>query len=78
MSKGKLIVISGASGVGKGTVLGSMRKRRKELSCSVSATARPPRRGELAAGQRRHVTLRRLDFEDHRRIMRKRQLKVDV
>ena len=47
MSKGKLIVISGASGVGKGTVLGIMMKKRKDLSFSVSATTRDPRPGEI-------------------------------
>lgn len=47
MSKGKLIVISGASGVGKGTVLGILMKKRKDLSFSVSATTRPPRPGEI-------------------------------
>ena len=47
MSKGKLIVISGASGVGKGTVLGIMMKKRKDLSFSVSATTRDPRPGEV-------------------------------
>lgn len=47
MKKGKLIVISGASGVGKGTVLGIMMKKRKDLSFSVSATTRPPRPGEV-------------------------------
>ena len=47
MSKGKLIVISGASGVGKGTVLGIMMSKRKDLSFSVSATTRPPRPGEI-------------------------------
>ena len=47
MSKGKLIVISGASGVGKGTVLGIMMKKRKDLSFSVSATTRPPRPDEI-------------------------------
>ena len=46
MSKGKLIVISGASGVGKGTVLGMMMKKRQDLSFSVSATTRDPRPGE--------------------------------
>ena len=46
MSKGKLIVISGASGVGKGTVLGKMMEKRKDFSFSVSATTRPPRPGE--------------------------------
>ena len=38
MSKGKLIVISGASGVGKGTVLALAMEKRKDLSFSVSAT----------------------------------------
>ena len=47
MSKGKLVVISGASGVGKGTVLGIMMNKRKDLSFSVSATTRPPRPGEI-------------------------------
>ena len=47
MSMGKLIVISGASGVGKGTVLGIMMKKRKDLSFSVSATTRPPRPDEV-------------------------------
>ena len=47
MSKGKIIVISGASGVGKGTVLGKMMEKRKDLSFSVSATTRDPRPNEL-------------------------------
>ena len=46
MSKGKLIVISGASGVGKGTVLALMMKQRSDLLFSVSATTRSPRTGE--------------------------------
>ena len=47
MSKGKLVVISGASGVGKGTVLGIMMKKRTDLKFSVSATTRPPRPNEV-------------------------------
>ena len=47
MSRGKLIVISGCSGVGKGTVLGIMMKKRDDLAFSVSATTRPPRPGEV-------------------------------
>nr|MBQ8243694.1 guanylate kinase [Oscillospiraceae bacterium] len=47
MSKGKLVVISGASGVGKGTVLGIMMEKRSDLKFSVSATTRPPRPGEV-------------------------------
>ena len=45
MSQGKLIVISGASGVGKGTVLELMMARRPDLTFSVSATTRAPRPG---------------------------------
>ena len=44
---GKLIVISGASGVGKGTVLNLMMQKRSDLSFSVSATTRDPRPGEV-------------------------------
>ena len=46
MGEGKLIVLSGASGVGKGTVLNQMMKLREDLSLSVSATTRPPRPAE--------------------------------
>ncbi len=46
MKKGKLVVISGCSGVGKGTVLGIMMKKRSDLAFSVSATTRDPRPGE--------------------------------
>ena len=47
MSKGKLIVISGCSGVGKNTVLGIMMKKRVDLAFSVSATTRDPRPNEV-------------------------------
>ena len=47
MSKGKLFVISGASGVGKSTVLSRVMKSRPDLSFSVSATTRSPRPGEV-------------------------------
>lgn len=49
MAKGKLFVISGASGVGKSTVLSSVMEQRKDLRFSVSATTRPPRPGEQEA-----------------------------
>ena len=62
MSKGKLVVISGASGVGKGTVLGIMMKKRKDLSFSVSATTRDPRPGEVDGVHYYFVTRER--FED--------------
>ena len=47
MSKGKLFVISGASGVGKSTVLAKVMAARKDLRFSVSATTRPSRPGEV-------------------------------
>ncbi|WP_276352609.1 guanylate kinase [Cohnella caldifontis] len=46
MNKGLLIVLSGPSGVGKGTVCAELRKRHPELIYSVSATTRAPREGE--------------------------------
>lgn len=44
--QGLLIVLSGPSGVGKGTVCQALRRRMPELVYSVSATTRPPRAGE--------------------------------
>ena len=43
MSKGKLFVISGCSGVGKSTVLSLVMDGRSDLQFSVSATTRGPR-----------------------------------
>ena len=47
MSKGKLFIISGASGVGKSTVLSQVMAARDDLRFSVSATTRAPRPGEV-------------------------------
>ena len=47
MSKGKLFVLSGASGVGKSTVLTRVMESRKDLLFSVSATTRKIRPGEV-------------------------------
>ena len=44
---GKLFVISGASGVGKSTVLSRVMAQRPDLRFSVSATTREPRPGEV-------------------------------
>ncbi len=46
MKKGKLFIISGASGVGKSTVLSKVMDGRSDLQFSVSATTRAPRPGE--------------------------------
>lgn len=59
---GKLIVISGASGVGKGTVMKAMMAKRNDLFFSVSATTRPPRPGEVDGKDYYFVT--REGFED--------------
>lgn len=49
MNPGKLIVLTGPSGVGKGTLLRSLRQRHPELYLSISTTTRPPRLGEVDA-----------------------------
>ena len=46
VSKGLLVVISGPSGAGKGTVCKELMKR-YNYNISVSATTRPPREGEV-------------------------------
>ncbi len=45
--QGLLIVLSGPSGVGKGTVCSALRERMPELIYSISATTRKPREGEV-------------------------------
>ena len=47
MSKGQLFIVSGASGVGKSTVLSRVMAARSDLQFSVSATTRAPRPGEV-------------------------------
>lgn len=46
MRKGLLILISGPSGTGKGTVCDLLRQKHPEISYSISATTRHPRPGE--------------------------------
>ena len=47
MKKGNLIVISGPSGAGKGTICKALLEREDNLYISVSATTRSPREGEV-------------------------------
>ncbi len=47
MKQGMLIVVSGPSGTGKGTVCTELLKETPELAYSISATTRQPREGEV-------------------------------
>ena len=47
MSRGFLIVFSGPSGVGKGSLMSKIIGRRKNLKLSTSYTTREPREGEV-------------------------------
>lgn len=53
---GRLFVISGASGVGKSTVLGIVMNKNPDLRFSVSATTRKPRPGETDGVQYYFIT----------------------
>jgi guanylate kinase len=46
VARGKVFVITGPSGVGKGTLISELLERVPELELSVSATTREPRPGE--------------------------------
>jgi len=59
--KGELIVISGPSGVGKGTICEALAKQDARIRMSVSATTRPPRPGEVNA--RHYFFVSRAEFE---------------
>ncbi|ASC70216.1 Guanylate kinase [Halomicronema hongdechloris C2206] len=60
-SPGQLIVFTGPSGVGKGTLLRALLEKHPELHLSVSATTRAPRPGEVH-GQH-YYFVERADFE---------------
>ena len=60
MNKGRLIVFSAPSGCGKGTMLAEILKNEK-FRCSVSATTRSPREGEIDGVNYHFLT--REDFE---------------
>lgn len=62
MKQGKLFVISGASGVGKSTVLSKVMAQRSDLCFSVSATTRQPRPGEVDGQSYYFITKEK--FED--------------
>ena len=45
--RGMLVLYTGSSGVGKGTIMQELLKRDKNIRLSVSNTTRPPREGEI-------------------------------
>lgn len=47
MEEGLLIVVSGPSGCGKGTICNELLKRNNNVNISISATTRKPRVGEI-------------------------------
>ena len=47
MAKGKLFVISGPSGAGKGTICKEILDQERNIELSVSMTTRQPRQGEI-------------------------------
>ena len=59
---GRLIVFTGPSGVGKGTLLHALCDRYPHLHVSVSATTRPPRPGEIPGKDYTFVS--RVEFEN--------------
>jgi guanylate kinase len=64
----KVFVITGPSGVGKGTLIRELLRRVPDLELSVSATTRPPREGEVNGRDYHFLTSdefdRRIDEED--------------
>ena len=60
--KGLLLVVSGPSGCGKGTVLGEVFARQPDTYYSVSATTRSPRPGEVDGVQYHFLT--KEEFEE--------------
>ena len=69
----KLIVVSGPAGVGKGTIVKTVVKKREDVVESVSCTTRAPRAGEVHG--REYYFLTREEFE--RRIQEKDFLEYD-
>lgn len=66
--QGKLIVVSGPSGVGKGTIVKTIVKRREDVVESVSCTTRAPRTGEMHGREYYFLSkeefIRRIDEND--------------
>ncbi|BAQ65009.1 guanylate kinase [Geminocystis sp. NIES-3709] len=60
--KGKLVVITGPSGVGKGTIVKALRAKYPDFFLSISATTRYPRQGEVDGKD--YYFLSRVQFQE--------------
>jgi len=60
--KGLLLVLSGPSGAGKGTICQGLLEKRQDLAYSVSCTTRTPRKGEVSGVN--YIFTNRENFED--------------
>jgi guanylate kinase len=58
---GKVFVITGPSGVGKGTLIARLLERVSNLELSISATTRQPREGEIDGRDYHFLTLAEFD-----------------
>jgi len=61
-NSGRLIVLTGPSGVGKGTLLEALLKRHPKLKLSISATTRSPRTGEVDGVNYYFITRQQFDL----------------
>ena len=61
MRKGLLMVVSGPSGTGKGTVCSELLSQAQDLAYSISATTRQPRAGEVDG--KNYYFMDKTDFE---------------
>jgi guanylate kinase len=61
-NSGRLIVLTGPSGVGKGTLLQALLQRHPELKLSISATTRSPRTGEIDGVNYYFITRQQFDL----------------
>ena len=64
MNKGLLIVYSGASGVGKGTIMKELLKADSNIKLSVSVTTRKPRPGETHGVEYFFISKEEFDYMD--------------
>ena len=67
MARGILVVVSGFSGAGKGTLMKRLLEKYDDYALSISVTTRPPREGEQDGREyffRTHEEFERLIRED--------------